>query len=143
LIKGLDFAPGTAYNYSNIGYLILGSIIEKISGMSYENYVQASILHPLGIYDMHIGKNLLAEKFEREGEYFGGEGNTLSVYGDGSSLPWEYGGMNVNAMDGHGGWIATAKDMLTLLNAVDGFATKPDILNSATITTMVTPSVNY
>ena len=140
LIKGLDFAPGTQYNYSNIGYLILGDIIEKLSGMSYEAYVQTAILHPLGIFDMHIGKNLLSEKMEREGEYVGGEGNSLSIYGDGTQLPWEYGGMNVNAMDGHGGWIATARDMLTLLNAVDGFATKPDILTAPTIATMVTPS---
>ena len=142
LIKGLDFTPGTQYNYSNIGYLILGDVIEKLSGMSYEVYVQTTILHPLGIYDMHIGKNLLSEKLEREGEYVGGEGNSLSVYGDGSSMPWEYGGMNLNAMSGHGGWIATARDMLTLLNAVDGFTTKPDLLTAPTVATMVSPSVN-
>lgn len=146
LMKGLNFTPGTQSNYSNIGYLVLGSVIEHISGMSYEKYIQTTILHPLGIFDMHIGKNLLAEKMDREGEYMGGEGNWLSVYGDGTMVPWEYGGMNVNAMDGHGGWIATARDMLILLNAVDGFATKPDILTPATIATMITPSahdVNY
>ena len=48
----------------------------------------------------------------------------------------------MNAMDGHGGWIASARDMVRLLVAVDGFPTKPDILSPATITSMVTPSTN-
>src|SRR5688572_6817044 len=34
----LDFDPGTKYVYSNFGYTILGRIIERVSGMSYENY---------------------------------------------------------------------------------------------------------
>lgn len=142
LEKGLDFAPGTAYSYSNMGYLVLGEVIEKISGLSYEKYVQDSILAPLGIFDMHIGKNLLANKQEREGEYIGNGYTNLSVYGTGQSVPWEYGGFCIEAMDAHGGWIASSRDMLKLLTAVDGFSTKPDILNPSAITTMVTPSVN-
>jgi CubicO group peptidase (beta-lactamase class C family) len=142
LEKGLDFAPGTGYNYSNIGYLILGRVIEKISGVSYEKYVQDSILAPLGIFDMHIAKNLLSEKQEREGEYVGNGYTTLSCYNTGQYVPWEYGGFSVNAMDAHGGWIASSRDMLKLLAAVDGFNTKPDILQPATITAMVTPSAN-
>jgi CubicO group peptidase (beta-lactamase class C family) len=142
LEKGLDFAPGTAYSYSNIGYLVLGRVIEKVSNKSFEKYVQDSILAPLGIFDMHIAKNLLSEKQEREGEYVGNGFTTLSCYNTGQYVPWEYGGLNVNAMDAHGGWIASARDMLKLLVAVDGFNTKPDILQPATITTMVTPSSN-
>ncbi|MEO5892734.1 MAG: serine hydrolase domain-containing protein [Ferruginibacter sp.] len=141
LEKGLDFAPGTSSNYSNIGYLMLGAIIEQISGLSYEAYVQSNILAPLGIFDMHIGKNLLSEKFEREGEYVGNGYTTLSCYNTGQYVPWEYGGFNLNAMDAHGGWIASSRDMLKLLTAVDAFNTKPDILLPATIATMVTPSV--
>ncbi len=142
LEKGLDFAPGTSYNYSNLGYLILGEVIEKLSGQSYEKYVRKSILAPLGIFDMHIGNNLLSEKQEREGEYIAYGYKTLSLYGTGTYVPWEYGGYNVNAMDSHGGWIGSSRDMLKLLTAVDGFNTKPDILAAATIDTMVTPSAN-
>ncbi|HVZ96348.1 MAG TPA: serine hydrolase [Chitinophagaceae bacterium] len=142
LEKGLDFDPGTAYNYSNIGYLILGDIIEKITGMSYGDYVQDSIFAPLGIYDIHLGKNLLANKQEREGEYVGNGYTTLSCYGDGTYVPWEYGGFSVEAMDAHGGWIASSRDMLKLLVAVDSFPTKPDILTPAAITLMTTPSAN-
>jgi CubicO group peptidase (beta-lactamase class C family) len=140
--KGLNFAPGSAYNYSNIGYLVLGEIIETVSGLSYEAYVQANLLGPLGICDMHLGRNLLADKLEREGEYVGNGYVTLSSYGTGDYVPWEYGGFSVEAMDAHGGWIATARDLTRLLVAVDGFATKPDILSAASITTMTTPSPN-
>ena len=43
----LEFEPGTKYSYSNSGYYLLGYIIEKVSGKSYQNYVQDSILTPL------------------------------------------------------------------------------------------------
>lgn len=142
LEKGLNFNPGTDYAYSNIGFLVLGEIIEELSGLSYEDYVKNTILSPLGICDMHIGKNLLEDKMEREGEYTGNDFTTLSCYGTGELVPWEYGGFNLEAMDAHGGWIATARDLVRLLVAIDGFSSKPDILAPATISNMVAPSAN-
>ncbi|HEX8198774.1 MAG TPA: serine hydrolase domain-containing protein, partial [Pyrinomonadaceae bacterium] len=118
--KGLNFAPGTAQNYSNVGYLVLGEVIEKKTGLSYENYVKQNILAPLGIYDIRLGKNLLEDKQEREGEY-NSPFTTLSAFGTGQLLPWQYGGTNFEAMDAHGGWIATARDLVRFLTAVDGF----------------------
>ena len=144
--KGLNFAPGTAYAYSNIGYLVLGEVIEAVTGLSYEDYVKTALLAPLGICDMHIGHNLLADKRPREAEYQGNGYTAPSCYGTGQNVPWEYGGWNLEAMDAHGGWIATARDLVRLLSAVDGFATRPDLLSSSTIQTMTTPSgqnVNY
>jgi CubicO group peptidase (beta-lactamase class C family) len=142
LEKGLDFAPNTRYAYSNIGYLVLGKIVEALSGQSYENYVKESILNQLGICDMHLGKNLIADKQEREVEYIGNGYNTLSCYNTGIYVPWEYGGFSIEAMGAHGGWIATTRDLVSLLLAVDGFNTKPDILKPSTIATMTTPSIN-
>lgn len=142
LEKPLNNAPGTTYAYSNMGYLLLSEIIEEISGMDYEAWMKQEILHPLGIYDMHIGENLLIDKREREGEYVGEGYTTLDLYGSGNSVPWTYGGASVNAMDGHGGWIATAKDLVKLLVAVDNFSSFPDILSPASITSMTTPSAN-
>jgi D-alanyl-D-alanine carboxypeptidase len=43
------FAPGTRWSYSNVGYLVLGLIIEKASGESYPGYLQARIFQPLGL----------------------------------------------------------------------------------------------
>ena len=137
--KGLNFAPGTSSNYSNIGYLVLGEVIEKKTGLTYENYVKQNIFAPLGIYDIRLGRNLLADKQEREGEYIN-PFTTLSVYGTGQFVPWQYGGWSVEAMDAHGGWIATARDLVRLLTAVDAFPSRPDILSPNTIQNMTTPS---
>ena len=91
-------------------YLVLGEVIEKKTGLTYENYVKQYILAPLGIYDIRLGKNLLAEKQEREGEYITPPQNTtLSAYGTGLFVPWQYGGWSLEAMDAHGGWIASAR----------------------------------
>ena len=67
LQRGLDFTPGTAYKYSNIGFLVLGEVIEKKTGMTYESYVRQHFFAPLGIFDIHLGRNLLDDKLEREG----------------------------------------------------------------------------
>jgi CubicO group peptidase (beta-lactamase class C family) len=45
----LDFAPGTAYRYSNTGYVLLGIVIEKASGQKYANYLDAQFFKPLGL----------------------------------------------------------------------------------------------
>ena len=139
--KGLDFAPGTGYGYSNIGYAILGEVIEKKTGMTYENYVKTQILVPSGIYDTHIGKILLADKREREGEYNDGS-TTLSAFGTGEYVQWQYGGFSMAARDAHGGWISTARDLARFITTVDGFSSRPDILSAETLQMMTTPSAN-
>jgi CubicO group peptidase (beta-lactamase class C family) len=45
--KPLDFKPGTAYEYSNSGYFVLGQIIEKVTRKPYEQAVREMILEPL------------------------------------------------------------------------------------------------
>ena len=47
--KPLDFEPGTQMRYSNSGYVLLGCIIEKVSGKSYEEFVTEKIFQPLGM----------------------------------------------------------------------------------------------
>ncbi len=49
--KPLEFAPGERFKYCNSGYLVLGYIIEKISGKSYEEYMQENIFQPLNMKD--------------------------------------------------------------------------------------------
>ena len=44
------FKPGTKTEYSNLGYVILGAVIEKVSGLRFDEYVQKNIIEPLGIY---------------------------------------------------------------------------------------------
>jgi len=45
--KPLDFKPGEKWSYSNSGYFLLGAIIEKASGESYESFLQKNIFDPL------------------------------------------------------------------------------------------------
>jgi len=47
--SNLAFEPGENTAYTNIGYMILGAIIEKITNQTYENYVKQNILEPLGM----------------------------------------------------------------------------------------------
>ncbi len=51
----LKFDTGTRYSYSNISYWLLGKIIEKVSGISYEEYMRQNILDPLGISKEELG----------------------------------------------------------------------------------------
>ncbi len=45
----LEFEPGQRWKYSNSGYILLGAIIEKISGQSYEDFVNKNIFGPLSL----------------------------------------------------------------------------------------------
>ncbi|MBV6429512.1 MAG: D-aminopeptidase [Haliscomenobacter sp.] len=117
-------APGTTYAYSNFGFCVLGRIVEKVTGQTYENYVKNNILKPCGADDMHIAGDALANKRPNEVVYYGGN-------------PY---GMKVARMDAHGGWIASPVDLMRFLVKVDGFNTKPDILSAPTFTTMMTGS---
>lgn len=44
--RGPEFEPGSRWRYSNYGYILLGAVIEKVSGQSYYDYVQAHICQP-------------------------------------------------------------------------------------------------
>lgn len=47
--RGLEFEPGSKWNYSNYGFLLLGSLIEAVSGMSYYDYVRKNVFEPAGM----------------------------------------------------------------------------------------------
>ena len=50
------FSPGTKWNFSTFGYVLLGRIIEKLANMDYEEYVKKFVLTPTGSTDFYIGK---------------------------------------------------------------------------------------
>ena len=132
LQKKLDFTPGSDYAYSNLGYAILGRIIEKESGVSYEQFVKVNVLYPLEIFDMQLAKNNTASSSDsinnKSYNFFNGHYiNPCS-------------GINLEAMDANGGWMATASDLAKLLVATDGSHTFPDVLSSYSIEVMTTTS---
>ena len=61
--KDLEFAPGTNYSYSNIGFTLLGLIIERQTDTRYEQYMKDNVLDPLGLTfsKIHIEGHVPAE----------------------------------------------------------------------------------
>jgi len=55
--KPLDFQPGEKFSYSNSGYVLLGYLIEQISGEPYEQFIQDNIFTPLGMSASRYGSN--------------------------------------------------------------------------------------
>lgn len=55
--RPLDFTPGERMSYSNSGYLVLGYVIERLTGGSYEKFVTDSIFTPLGMRDSGYDSN--------------------------------------------------------------------------------------
>ena len=53
--KELKSFPGTEYSYSNVNYNLLGLIIEKVTGRSYEDYMEKEVLEPLGLENVSVG----------------------------------------------------------------------------------------
>jgi CubicO group peptidase (beta-lactamase class C family) len=135
LDKNLHFTPGTGQSYSNLGYSILGMVIEKVSGMSYEKYCKEKIMEPLGIFDMALGHNLPDQALPLEVSYYEVENapRKPSVYGTGEMVPASRGGNDIETLGGAGAWVATAPDLMRLLLAVDGFDLPEDFLSPESI----------
>lgn len=72
----------SSFKYSNYGYAVLGKIIETVSGMTYEDYIQSHILKPLGMQSTYVDYNASisnhAAGFERS--IPGRSGKTLPQY---------------------------------------------------------------
>ncbi|DAC25072.1 MAG TPA: class A beta-lactamase-related serine hydrolase, partial [Candidatus Poseidoniales archaeon] len=66
----LNSQPGTVYDYSNIGYRILGEIIERQCNCTFENYVRYYVLGRMNIHDMQLGKTLIEDRAENEVTYY-------------------------------------------------------------------------
>lgn len=109
--KPLAFTPGTNRQYSNGGYVVLGAVIEKVSGKNYYDYVRDNIFIPLGMensafYEGDIPIANLASGYTREhgNENAPRRNNVYTRPARGSSA---------------GGGYSTAGDLLKFANAVN------------------------
>ena len=132
--------PGGSAQYSNVGYLVLSRVIEKASGMTYEDYIRKHVLEPAGCYDMQIARNFRHEKHRREVTYYGHAPEDLIESYDGSGLmrEREYGGHNIEGLQGAGAWVCSAAELLRLVASIDGKPGVPDILSKESIAQMTT-----
>lgn len=110
--RPLDFDPGSRYAYSNYGYMLLGRIIEKVSGQSYESYVRTKLLAPARISRMRLGLSLSSERTAAEVDYASKYTNKTVMDTSGTVVPYQWGGFNMPNQDANGGWLASAVDLI-------------------------------
>ncbi len=137
--RPLDFDPGSRYAYSNFGYSLLGRVVERVSGQAYDAHVRARVLAPLGIGRMRLGATLLPGRAAGEVRYYDMKNRTgPAVMGPelGKPVPLPYGAWCLEAMDAHGGWLASAVDLVRFASALDPTARRP-LLNSASMQTLL------
>ncbi|WP_026162704.1 serine hydrolase domain-containing protein [Kribbella catacumbae] len=124
----LDFAPGSKYAYSNFGYLLAGRVIEKVSGLSYANYVQQKLLTPLKIKRMALGWTIA--KHTGETSYDSQYSGPTVLDGTGKTVAAPYGSFSMRTQDANGGWIASAPDLVRWAKMFDAPST---VLNSTSL----------
>lgn len=133
----LDFDPGSRFAYSNFGYCLLGRVIERATGKTYEMQVRDDVLAPLGIRRMRLGRTLREHRAPGEVSYYD-ERNRVgpAVTGTiGAPVPLPYGRWVLESMDAHGGWIATAADLVRFASAFD-LPERSPLLSPAGVATM-------
>jgi CubicO group peptidase (beta-lactamase class C family) len=111
----LQFEPGTQFAYSNEGYIVLGLIIEKVTGQSYDDYVRENVYGPSGM--SHTGAyELDAEVPNRAIGYTtqDAQGNETGVLADNTPL------MPIKGTPAGGGY-STVQDLLSFSNALLGY----------------------
>jgi D-alanyl-D-alanine carboxypeptidase len=59
--------PGEKFFYSNLGYVLLGQLVEQVSGERYENYIMLNILEPLGLRPADLGFTLVNPQYNAKG----------------------------------------------------------------------------
>lgn len=133
--RTLDFDPGSRSSYSNLGYAVLGKVIEQVTGMDYENYVNSKVLNPIGIYDMHLGHAMPDKRYPNEVKYYSNSRyhTTYSSFDYRKRVPSYYGGNNLRVLGAAGAWIASPAELLKLMVHIDGLQDKKDILNDTTL----------
>ena len=130
--------PGGSFRYSNLGYIVLSKIIEKVSGKDYESYVKENILEPIGCYDMYIGKNFSINRKENEVDYYEvKEAEPIKAFdGSGELAMKSNGGNNVTLLSGAGGWIGSPVEILRFVASISKDTIKENILSKESIELM-------
>ena len=120
--KPLQFEPGTSWSYSNAGFLVLGLMVEKLSGQTYYDYVQEHIFGPAGM--KKSGSPMATEKADDLAVGYMNDSGQLKRNTD--MLPWR--GSSA------GGGYSTVGDLLKFHQALHGHK----LLNAELTDTIIT-----
>lgn len=138
LKRRLKFVPGTAQEYSNFGYLALSMVIEKVSGMDYETFLQENVLRPAGCVDFHIAGNYYKHKLPNETRYYVQHDDEPAeeFNNSGRKVTRCYGGNNVTGLSGAGAWAASTPELALFVASIDGRPEVPDIISRESVDLM-------
>lgn len=126
--KPLDFIPGTKYSYSNSGYDLLGAIIEKVSGMTYQDCLKKYIFDPLKMDSSGFDYRALNDKKRKVVGY-----SYLSKAKQIESKLW-----NPYAIFSSGALYSTTEDLLKFYQGLKSYK----IVSKETYERAVTPFLN-
>jgi CubicO group peptidase (beta-lactamase class C family) len=126
LDKPLGFEPGKQMNYSNTGYILLGMVIEKASGMGYADFIKQNILDPLEMNDSGNEVNATVLPQRAEGYSTGPSGIINAAYID-MTVPYSAGAM-----------YSTVEDLLRWQRGLFG----GKLLSQSSLVKMTTPALN-
>src|SRR5688500_3880570 len=124
--RPLDFGPGEQMSYSNSGYLVLGAIIEKVSGETYEKFVTDNLFAPAGMTDSGYDSNAAIIKRRASGYLRTPAGYSNAGY------------LHMSIPHAAGALYSTTHDLLKWEQAL--FAGK--IVSKASLDRMITPFKN-
>lgn len=135
LRRRLGYTPGEGKRYSNVGYMLLSLIIEKLSGTTYEEFMRKEVLEPAGCYDFHIAGNYYADRRANEVKYY------MHMYSEpvpefnnsGRMVEKCYGENDIPNLQGAGAWCASAAELNRLVASVDLLPGVKDILSRPSI----------
>jgi len=130
--KPLQFDPGSRYAYSNYGYCVLGRVIENATGQEYEFHTRR-MLAKAGITTMRIGGSRENELLPNETRYYDFAKAKLktSAWNE-PDTPGPY-RHSIPTLDAHGGWVASASDLLRFTTLLDGRPEPEDLINAKSI----------
>lgn len=119
-----DFAPGEDWRYSNGGYLLLGAVIEAVTGVAWYEAVQAQLLTPLGLN--HIGYGEATRIIP----------GRVSGYSTGGGALAAGGFISMTGPASAGGLVSTADDLRRWMRALS----RGQVLSPANLALMTTPT---
>jgi CubicO group peptidase (beta-lactamase class C family) len=120
----LEFKPGTRFSYSNSNYVLLGWIVELVSGQSYRRFLAEEVLAPLGLADTGYDSAVAVIPHRAAGYVTGALGQRNAAHVD------------MRTPHGAGGLYSTAPDLLKWTRGLFGHR----LLSRETVAKMTTPS---
>ncbi len=137
----LRYDPGAgSSDYSNVGFILLGMVIQRLTGLRHEEAMDQLVFRPLGLTRPRLARSLVEHRLPGEVRY---EGDTprlsqsVRQQTDRPLVPQPYGGFSIEQFGGAGAYVASVVDYARVLAALD--AAGNPLLTAASIDVMLTP----